>query len=428
MLHEAIYRLGVLARNPLIPARYAALLESQSWDREKLRTHQSRLLRQLLLHAQRASPYYRNVMSECGVDPAEGDPLAHLQRLPFLDKQILASRLGEIQNRVPGEKHFHSETSGSTGTPLVFWRNADWDAWHRASVMRGISWYGVRPWDRNGYLWGYNFAPARRFKVKVLDALQNRFRMFSYDPREMDRFLDDLTGARSLAGYSSMIYELARRKNQVCPERRYRLALVKGTSEKIHDHYQEAVARAFGRRITSEYGSAECGIIAFENVCGTMHLNQETSIVEEIDGQIVVTNLSSKSVPIIRYRLGDYVTLSDDGPCSCGMDRPAIREIVGRVGKTIHGKRNTYPSLTLYYVFKNLALSGTAVLNYQAFQKSRGALLLRIEEALDERQRQALMREIRTYYHDDLDVDIREQETILSVDRKRLDFISEIDE
>ena len=384
------------ARSPGISDRYRFLLESQRWSREALRKHQTGLLRDLLLHAQRFSPYYREVMRERGVDPAGEDIMSQLGRMPFMDKEILTARLGEIQNRVPGEKHFHSETSGSTGKPLVFHRNADWDAWHRASVLRGCSWYGVRPWDRNGYLWGYNFATVKRLKVKLLDALQNRFRMFSYDPDEMDRFLDRLVGARSLSGYSSMIYELARRKLQACPGRHYRLALIKGTSEKIHDHYQEAVTRAFGRRIASEYGSAECGIIAFENVCGTMHLNLETSIVEEVDGQIVVTNLVSKSVPIIRYRLGDYITMDDTGPCSCGMDRPAIREIVGRVGKTIHGKLRKYPSLTLYYIFKNLALSGTAVLNYQAVQKTKGTLVIRIEEALDERQRQALWREIRT--------------------------------
>ena len=427
MLHELIYRVGVLARNPRIPARYAFLLESQGWGREALRRHQAGLLRELLLHAQRASPYYREVLRACGVDPAEGDPLDHLRRLPFLDKETLTARLADIQNRVPGERHFHSETSGSTGKPFVFYRNADWDAWHRASAMRGSSWYGERPWDRNGYLWGFNFAPAKRLKMRLLDALQNRFRMFSYDPIEMDRFLDELAGARALSGYSSMIYELARRKNAACPGRRYQLALIKGTSEKIHDHYQPEVLRAFGRGITSEYGSAEAGIIAFENVCGAMHLNQETVVVEEIDGQIVVTNLVSKSVPIVRYRLGDYITLGDDGPCSCGMDRPVIRQILGRVGKTIHGKRQRYPSLTLYYIFKNLALSGVAVLNYQAIQKEKGSLFVRVEEVLDERQREALQREIRAYFHDDLEVVVREGETILSVNRKRVDFLSEVE-
>ena len=32
--------------------------------------------------------------------------------------------------------------------------------------------------------------------------------------------------------------------------------MIKGTSEKIYDHYQEKVIKVFGRKIISEYGAA----------------------------------------------------------------------------------------------------------------------------------------------------------------------------
>ena len=150
---------------------------------------------------------------------------------------------------------------------------------------QGYSWYGVSPWERSGYLWGYNFSTAKRVKMRALDFLQNRFRMFSYKPEEMDRFLRRLVDAKYLAGYSSMIYELARRKNQACPELHYNLRMIKGTSEKIYGHYQDQVLAAFGRRVVSEYGSAECGIISYESPCGKMHVNMESVIVEEHAGR-----------------------------------------------------------------------------------------------------------------------------------------------
>ena len=34
------------------------------------------------------------------------------------------------------------------------------------------------PWDRNGYLWGYNIDRKKTLKTKILDRLCNRFRMF----------------------------------------------------------------------------------------------------------------------------------------------------------------------------------------------------------------------------------------------------------
>lgn len=426
MIHEAIYRVGRWYWNRGISERYRFLLESQRWCRERLLRHQAELLRELLVHAQRASPYYRELMARCGVDPFGENSLDQLQRLPVLEKESLAGNLPAIQNSVPGQKHFRSETSGSTGRPLVFRRNADWDAWHRASALRGYSWHAVGPWERSGYLWGYNFSPARRAKMRVLDYLQNRFRMFSYQQEEMDVFLDRLRKASYLAGYSSMIYELARRKNLTRPDEQYALRMIKGTSEKIYDHYQGEVQRAFGGRIVSEYGSAECGIISFESPCGKMHVNMETVVVEEQGGEIVVTNLVSKSLPIIRYRLGDYVTLVDEGPCVCGLDRPVIKEVLGRVGKTLYGKEGRYPSLVLYYIFKNMALSGAGVLNYQAVQKRKGQVVLRIEEELSGSQGAALRKEIARYFGDDMDVSIVENERIISTNRKRVDFVSEL--
>ena len=54
--------------------------------------------------------------------------------------------------------------------------------------------------------------------------------------------------------------------------------------------------------------------------------------------------------------------------CACGMAHPIIREVTGRIGQKIVGVSRQYPSLTLYYVFKNLAQERQVVLNYQAIQ------------------------------------------------------------
>jgi phenylacetate-CoA ligase len=104
-----------------------------------------------------------------------------------------------------------------------------------------------------------------------------------------------------------------------------------------------------------------------------MHIAMENVVVEVIDGEIVVTNLYSQSFPIIRYKLGDSVKLADsDFKCKCGRAHPVITDILGRVGKKIAGKESSYPSLTLYYLFKNLGLTKNILLNYQAIQKGIG--------------------------------------------------------
>lgn len=423
-----IYRAGILARNRKVLENLDFLLKSQRWTIGELRAYQLESLKGLIENAYRNAPYYRKKFDEAGVAPASIKTLEDIKRVPFLVKDDVLANVGGIQIRVDGEKMFYSETSGSTGKPLVFYRNQDWDAWHRASIFRGYSWYGVSPWDRNGYLWGYNLAFKRRMKTRFLDFLQNRFRLFSYRDEEIDAFAKKLESADFLSGYSSMIYEIAKRINALPKKPRLNLKMVKGTSEKIYDSYQEEARRAFGRKIISEYGAAEAGIIAFECPSGSMHVNMETALVEEVDGEIAVTNLASRSFPIIRYRLGDYIKLDETVRCDCGMQHPVIKEVLGRVGKVIYGLKNSYPSLTLYYVFKNLAMEHNVILNYQAVQKTPGALELNIESALSAAQRELLAREILKYYGNDLKVDVKESMSLKSANRKKADFISMVPE
>jgi phenylacetate-CoA ligase len=226
-----------------------------------------------------------------------------------------------------------------------------------------------------------------------------------------------------------MIYEVAKRINASKRADSFpHLKMIKGTSEKIFDKYRDEVKAAFGIPIISEYGAAEAGIMAFECPSGSMHVNMETVIIEEENNEILVTNLASKSFPIIRYKLGDYIRLDRESQCACGMQHEIVREVLGRVGKVIYGVINQYPSLTLYYVFKNLAMEQGIILNYQATQSQKGQLTLRIEGQLSQQHRQALMKEIVKYFSADLAVHINDGEELHTRKRKKTDFVSELDQ
>ena len=427
MLRKYLYELGLAIRNNNIYHHYDFLQESQTWTIEQLHAHQLNWLKILVKSAYDNCEYYRDKYDGLDVKPNDITCLDDLKKIPIITKEELLNSSKKIQNNKGSDKLFYSETSGSTGKPLVFYRSKDWDAWHRASIFRGYSWYGVEPWERNGYLWGFNIALTKRIKTRFLDWLQNRFRLFSYKDAEINIFARRLYDVSFLSGYSSMIYEVAKRINRDTNKRRqYHLKMVKGTSEKIFDVYQPEVERAFGKKMISEYGSAEGGIIAFECPKGNMHINMETVIVEEEDGEIIVTNLVSSSFPIIRYKLGDYISIDKDTKCACGMQHYIIKDILGRVGKVIYGIKDQYPSLTLYYVFKNLAMVHNVVLNYQAIQSNKGSLKVNIENSLDLKIRGLLNKEFYKYFMDDLTVEIKDGVDLKITTRKRTDFISEL--
>jgi phenylacetate-CoA ligase len=252
--------------------------------------------------------------------------------------------------------------------------------------------------------------------------LVNRFRLFSYDEREMHAFANKLRKAEYIEGYSSMIYEVAKYINQN-QLKGYNLRMVKGTSEKIYDHYQSEIKRAFNKNMISEYGACETGIIAYECPYANMHVVMENVIAEEIDGEAVITNLNSDSFPIIRYKLGDCIKLDTTKLCGCGMHHDIIDEVLGRTGSIIDGYESRYPSLTLYYIFKRMALEYGLSIRYQVIQTRRGEIEVCLERNISELEKERLLDCIRMYYKDDVNVILKYQLLKNNCSGKFKDFI-----
>ena len=320
---------------------------------------------------------------------------------------------------------FLSSTSGSTGNALVFNRNLDWDASHRAAQLRGYSWHGIKPWDKNLYFWGFNPSFVKKIKIRVLDALMNRYRIFDYNEETLTKVKKIIEKVDYIEGYSSSVFSLAQKyKDKGISFNN--IKMVKGTSEKIFDYYQNAVQATFNKKMISEYGAAETGIIAFECPEGKMHIAMENVIVEEVDNKILVTNLFSYSCPIIRYELGDYIRLNCKEKCSCGREHYIIDEVTGRIGELIEGKVKTYPSLTFYYVFKNISLYKGLELGYYACQSEKGKILLKVLCPEEDRAhaKAYISEEMEKYFDNDLDFELIFVESLEVKGRKTQSFES----
>ncbi|MBC1457752.1 phenylacetate--CoA ligase family protein [Listeria newyorkensis] len=426
-MYQWIYKQGVKRRNPLLPTAEHFLQQSDQWSRAQLEVYQLEKLQELVYWAYQNSPYYQRLFDKVGIHPTDIKCLEDLKEIPPITKEILLEENEMIHATSGFDRLIFSETSGSTGTPLIFHRNLEWDARHRAAIHRGYDWYDIKPWHRNGYFWGYNLDIKKHWKLKLMDRLVNRFRIFSYETNEINTFIKKLERADYLEGYSSMIYHIAQKIEREKLPIQTNLKMIKGTSEKIFDSYQSTVEKIFGRKIISEYGSAETGIIAFECPEGSMHMTMENVIVEVIDGEIFVTNLFSKSFPIIRYALGDYVELDTETKCGCGREHTIVKSIMGRVGKEVYGKKETYPSLIFYYIFKNMVVDGGEAIGYQVLQHEKGHLEFRVEAYLSESMRGRLKAEIVKYFSMDMTYEIREGATFYRDGGKLKDFVSFIE-
>ena len=429
ILSKFIYSLGQKYRNPSLKKHLKFLMNSDSWSLQELEEYQLKKLKELIDFSYENSKFYNSKFKELNIVPHDIKSLNDIKKLPITTKDDLIDFNKEIHTKFKFKKLHRAITSGSSGKSLKFFRDESADSFNRASISRGYNWYGVKPWEKNGYFWGFNFSFYEKIKTKFLDFLQNRYRVFSYSDKEFNSFVKKTQKATYLHGYSSMIYQAAKIINSKGLQKPKNLKMIKGTSEKIFKSYQYEVEQAFGNKIISEYGATESGIIAFECKKGNMHINMEGVFVEEIDNEIIVTNLQMKSFPVIRFKLGDYIKLSKKNvKCKCGRKHLIIEEVTGRVGSNVYGKKQIYPSLFFYYIFKNLMNIHGVILNYQVIQKEKGVLKMKIEQSLLEEDFLKLKKEIYKHFKDDIEVEIEENVILHSPNEKLKSFISTINE
>ncbi|WP_298880744.1 phenylacetate--CoA ligase family protein [uncultured Polaribacter sp.] len=429
MIKKIIYILGQNHRNPTLKTNYEFLKKSEKWPLEKLEEYQLKKLQKLLNTAYNHSEFYRLKYDELKVDINDIKSLEDLKKIPVTTKNDLINFTDKIQTNLKFKKTFLATTSGSSGESLRFFRDEHADSFNRASIERGYSWFGIKPWERNGYFWGFNFSASKQIKNKFLDFLQNRFRIFSYEEKALKSFIKKSKKAKYIHGYSSMIYHTAVLINKLNLSKPKNIKLIKGTSEKVFDSYKPEIKKAFGIDIISEYGATESGIIAFECKNGNMHLNMEGVVVEQVDDEILVTNLQMLSFPIIRYKLGDYISLAPrDKKCSCGKEHLILEEVTGRIGENVYGFKNTYPSLYFYYIFKNLSKKEGVFLNYQVIQNKEGNLVFLIEGKINIDVEKKLINEIVKYFKKDINFEIKQQSNFVYNKGKLKNFISKINE
>ena len=137
-----------------------------------------------------------------------------------------------------------------------------------------------------------------------------------------------------LAGYPTVLTLLA--EEQHAGRLALAPALVWSGGEHLGERTRRRIEEAFGCPVMNEYGASECLSIAHGCAHGWLHVNADWVLLEpvEADGRptppgkpshtVLVTNLANHVQPIVRYDLGDRVSMRG-APCPCGNPMPAIR-------------------------------------------------------------------------------------------------------
>jgi phenylacetate-CoA ligase len=159
-----------------------------------------------------------------------------------------------------------------------------------------------------------------------------------------------------VVAYAPAIYELARfaERNGIAVRPQRAIVTAPGT---LDDFMRAAIERVFDCEVFNEYWSGAVGPVALEcETHGGLHVAPWASYLEVVDaggwalpageeGQIVLTCLTNRAMPLIRYAVGDAGSLAPAGTCSCGRNDQRLTTLSRRTSGPLQSLEPERPAL-----------------------------------------------------------------------------------
>jgi phenylacetate-CoA ligase len=390
--------LFALISTPKNPVRWRVRRMAREMERlmrqplAEIKYCQAKRVHELLVYAARHCEFYRTRFAGVGLTEERDLTVENLELVPVLTKEDVQQHFKSLLARDVSRITWRQNSSGgSTGKTVVLMQDAAYREEGDATTFVSDRMQGWDYGNRVALLWGGpNETRAwRNTKVRILSYLSNCRLYDSFDMRaaSMDSYHRDLQQYRpdNIVAYAGSAYLFARflLEQKLKPE--YPRASIITSAETLTDEMRTTIERCFTALVYNRYGSREVGCVGSE--CSPrsglhLHINKVAEVLDlqsgrpvlDTPGRIIVTLLSNRALPLIRYDLGDIGILAQK-TCSCGVNTPVLERVLGRSsdfivapsGRLIHGE-----------YFTHVFYGRRAIKQFQFVQESRTRYTMRI--------------------------------------------------
>lgn len=303
-------------------------------------------LRVALDYARSSNGYYSGLFASAGLDPLTMTDLEGIRVLPITTKDDIRRHRSDFEACQSMDRHrVESKTGGSTGQPLKFSMSRDDHLWSVGVQLAGWHLCGYALGDRMAVFGGASLVKSHTvpWRVSSSDLLLNR-RQFSavvMDDNHIAHYWDYIARWRPayIRGYPAALGEFCRHRPQGYAGH-YRPRAVLTTSEMLTESDRYIIEKTLGAPVFDAWGLNDGGASAYECTAHAgMHVDTTRAYVETVDdagqpvwdipGHIVVTSLTNKAFPFVRYDTGDRGVLTWRD-CTCGRSGLMLTQILGR--------------------------------------------------------------------------------------------------
>lgn len=376
----------------------------------------------LVKYSIKHSRFYRNLYKDFGGNIT----LSSIDKLPIVSKDDLQNNLLDIYT-VSKRVGLKSKTGGTTGKSLevLFTKKDMQERFAQLDAFRGQ--YGYSLGERTAWFSGKLIVFEKDVKHKRFwktDYFYNirYYSTFHIKKDYLSNYIDDLISFKPkfINGFPSVMMEIAQyglANNYSFPS-----GVVKAifpTAEAVTPRMRKVLERFFNSKVYDQYASSEGAPFIFECKNQKLHLQMQTGVFEVLDsnyeptneGKLIVTSFTTHGTPLIRYEIGDTVSLSDS-TCNCGDNNPIIEKILGRnsdfIYSTQHGRIN---SANIANTLKNTF----GIIKFQVVQNELDSILIKIitnDSVYKLRSEKIFLKNWRDRVGEDMKITLEKVETI----------------
>jgi len=339
--------------------------EMECMSRKDMEALQLERLKALVDYCEKNSEFYAKRLAAAGVTADKIKCLSDIEYIPYTTKADLRDTYPFGMFSVPMNKivRLHA-SSGTTGNPTVVgYTREDLDNWSE-QVARLAMAAGAHEGTIVQICFGYGmFTGALGLHYGLEKIGATVVPTSSGNTEKQLKFMRDFGTDAIVATPSYCMYlaEAARNMADKFPMDQYKLKYGILGSEGSTPEMRAEIEKHWGNGFfcTDNYGMSELNGPGMSGECmyrDGLHINEDHFLCEVIDsasgnvlekgatGELVVTNLTKRGLPMLRYRTKDITRINYE-PCACGRTSARMHKIIGRSDDMIKVRGvNVFPS------------------------------------------------------------------------------------
>ena len=332
------------------------------------------------------SPFYKNEFKEVN----NYSSIESIRDLLIVKKEILR-RNSKTIHTITEKEGILSKTGGTTGKSLevIFTHDNMQERFAMLDDFR--SRFGYKLGKKTAWFSGKSLLNKNDLKKNRFWKTDNWYNVRYYSTFHIKEsylkyYIEDLIKYKTeyIVGFPSSLLDIAKyglKKNISFPKE-----LVKAifpTAETITEEMKFNIEKFFKAPMYNQYASSEGAPFIFECEQRNLHLELQSGVFEVLDdqdnptnsGRLITTSFTTLGTPLIRYDIGDSITLSSN-VCSCPNKNPLVKEILGRIDDYIYSPENG--KINLGNV-SNTLKDTKGIKKFQAIQDKLNEICIKVE-------------------------------------------------